>query len=170
MKIKIFNEENINTNSIKSKIVRVKALIINSKNEILLGEAFDTIQFPGGHLEPGESLSAGLQREIKEETGLNIGLNYEPFFLIKHFLKDNINSNHRLLEIYYYTIFTDEQFNISESNLDIQEQAGNFHLFYIPLNKVSEILKESIDKNPVNKIIVEEMLLALAEWRNKYGK
>ena len=62
MKIKIFNEENINTNSIKSKIVRVKALIINSKNEILLGEAFDTIQFPGGHLEPGESLSAGLQR------------------------------------------------------------------------------------------------------------
>ncbi len=160
MKVKIFNEENINTNSIKSKIVRVKALIINSKNEILLGEA----------LEPGESLSAGLQREIKEETGLNIGLNYEPFFLIKHFLKDNINSNHRLLEIYYYTIFTDEPFNISESNLDIQEQAGNFHLFYIPLNKVSEILKESIGKNPVNKIIVEEMLLALAEWRNKYGK
>lgn len=31
------------------------------------------IAFPGGHVEPGESITASVIREIKEETGLTIG-------------------------------------------------------------------------------------------------
>ena len=34
----------------------------------MLGEAFGTIQFPGGHLEENETLNDGLKREMLEEN------------------------------------------------------------------------------------------------------
>lgn len=170
MNLKVFNNDNLKEEEIKDKIIRVKALIVNSKHEILLGEAYNTIQFPGGHLKPNEDLSMGLKREIAEETGLILTNNYEPFFHLQRFIKDNLNNNNRLIEIYYYPIFTDEHYNPQNLNLDNQEQAGNFHLFYVPINEVPKILNATIDKNPLNTIIYEEMLLALAEWSQIYGK
>lgn len=170
MNLKIFNKDNLKEEDISDKIVRVKALIVNHKQEILLGEAYDTIQFPGGHLNPNEDLINGLKREIEEETGLILTANYEPFFHLKRFIKDKVNTNHRLIEIYYYPIFTDEPYNQNNLNLDNQEQAGNFHLFYIPITEVPQILTATIDNNPLNKIIYEEMLLALEEWGKIYGK
>lgn len=56
-----------------------KAIIINSENKVLfLKRSEYTKKFagewdlPGGHLREGESLVAGLVREVKEETSLNI--------------------------------------------------------------------------------------------------
>lgn len=45
---------------------------------ILLGERFNahgagTWQFPGGHLEFGETIAACARREVREETGLQLG-------------------------------------------------------------------------------------------------
>ena len=67
MKIKIVNYDHIKKKDINDRIIRVKALIINSKKEILLAKAYTTIQFPGGHLEENESLNEALKRELKEE-------------------------------------------------------------------------------------------------------
>lgn len=36
------------------------------------GSRWDGLTFPGGHVEPGESLAASVRREIWEETGLHI--------------------------------------------------------------------------------------------------
>ena len=55
---------------ITDKVTRVKALMLNSKKEILLATAYTTIQFPGGHLESPETLNEALKREIMEETGI----------------------------------------------------------------------------------------------------
>ncbi len=165
MEVKIFNSDNISEESIKDKIIRVKALIVNSKNEILLGEAFGTIQFPGGHLEDNETLNEGLKREMLEETGMEIKGIYEPFLVIKHFIKDKVGDNNRSLEIYYFKIFTDEVFHKERIHLDDQETAGDFHLFYVPLKEVKKLLLKTINDNPRNELITEEMLIALKEWK-----
>lgn len=59
------NKSNIKESEVNNVITRVKALIITSNNKILLGHSHSEYQFPGGHIETGESLLLGLERELK---------------------------------------------------------------------------------------------------------
>ena len=161
MKVKYFNYDKLAEEEIHDKVIRVKGLIINSKKEILIGEAFGIPQYPGGHLEGKETLEKALKREIKEETGITLKGKYEPFYVIKYFIKNYPKKGHnRALEIYYFKINTDEAYNVKKAKLDKQERKGNFSLTYIPLNSLPKYLKLNKKKNPINKIINREMLLA----------
>lgn len=58
-------------------IIHVSAVITDKRGRILLvkenkKETRDKWNFPGGHLNPGEELVAGVIREAKEETNLRI--------------------------------------------------------------------------------------------------
>ncbi len=64
-----------------------KAVIIDNKNRVLMikrskyTEKFaEEWDLPGGHLKPNESLEAGLDREVREETSLRLNM---PSFLLK---------------------------------------------------------------------------------------
>lgn len=54
-------------------------LIKQSKNKASAGEW----QHPGGKFEPGESYADGLKRELKEELGIEIEIDGEPFYIAK---------------------------------------------------------------------------------------
>lgn len=168
MKTKVYNYDKIKESEINDRVIRVKALMINSKNEILLGEAFHTIQFPGGHIEEGETLSAALKREVQEETGIILKDKYEPFLAIKYFLKDYpVLGNNRSIEIYYYEIHTDEAFHLENANLDDQERSGDFHLFYIPFKDLKKVLYQNITLNQINSVVTKEMMLASKYLKRK---
>lgn len=64
----------------KQQIELTNMCLIYDENRILVEEKRKTkyvggLVFPGGHIEPGESLLQSVIREMKEETGLDI---YEP--------------------------------------------------------------------------------------------
>lgn len=162
MKTKIYNRHKLKDKDINNRVIRVKALIINSKKEILLGEAYDIIQFPGGHLEEKESLNDALIREVKEETGIVLKGEYESYFAIKYYLKDfPVIGNNRSIEIYYYVIKTDEHYHLKKLYLDDQEKTGNFKLYYVPIKNVKKLLLENKGKQPINKVVANEMINAL---------
>ena len=162
MKIKIINYDHIKESEINDRIIRVKAVMMNSKKEILRAEAYTTIQFPGGHLEEGETLDEGLKREVLEETGIILNDEYKPFFALKYFLKDYpVQGNNRSIEIYYYYIYTDEPYNLDNIYLDDQERNGNFKLAYVPLKKLKKYLLKNPGNLEINKIVTNEMLLAI---------
>ncbi|MCM1052828.1 MAG: NUDIX hydrolase [Ruminococcus sp.] len=161
MKIKVYNYGRLKEKDITDRVIRVKALIINSKEEILLGEAFNILQFPGGHLEENETLKDALIREISEEVGLILHDDYEPYFAIKYYLRDfPVIGNNRSIEIYYYYIFTDKKYNRKHAFLDDQERTGDFTLKYVPLKEFKKYLEEN-KKEEISYIINREMLLAL---------
>src|SRR3954468_16997701 len=70
-------------------LVEVVAAIIRNDGKILITQRRDDVhlarlwEFPGGKVEAGESLSAALRREIREELGIAIQVGDE-FFTIEH--------------------------------------------------------------------------------------
>lgn len=166
MKEIIFNHDNLKDSDIDEVVVRTKGLIINDKDEITLGYSHKTYQFPGGHLEYGESLDECLKREIKEETGIELeGVKLNPFVKIVYYTKNYRDSGkNRKNEIYYFIIKTNKVFDMNKANLDEWEQAGNYIVKVIPLKNVKKVLLDSIPDNPMNEIIVEEMLTVLDEY------
>lgn len=167
MKEIFYNYDNLTKDEIDETVIRTKALIINDNDEILLGYCNKTYQFPGGHLETGETLNECLIREIKEETGINIlDTELKPFQKTTYYNKNYRNSGkNRENLIYYFIVKTNDKFNIDNMKLDELEKEGNFCLKTIPIEKVENILIDSIPDNQINKIIVEEMLGAIKEYK-----
>lgn len=166
MKEIIYNYDFLTEEELTKKIIRVKALIINSKSEVLLGYAHKTYQFPGGHLEGSEDYLMGLKREVAEETGIEINTqDLRPFMSIKHYIKNyNDTEDNCSVEIYYYLINTDKKYNIENTHYDNWEILGGYELKYIPINNVEKLLYETIEDNRANRAITEEMVEVLREY------
>ena len=166
MKEILYNYDNLKLEDIEEVVTRTKGLIINSNNEITLGYSHKTYQFPGGHLEEGETLEECLLREIEEETGIEIkDAKLKPFEKITYYNKNYHKSGkNRKNDIYYYIINTDANFDMNNSKLDEWEKDGNFTVKTFPIENVEQVLIDSIPDNPINKVIVEEMLDIFREY------
>ena len=164
--IKMGTEEDINDFEFEETVIRVKALLINEKNQILLGYSNGSYQFPGGHIKEKESLLDGLKREVKEETGMDIDTeDLKPFLKIIYAYKND----KRKSEIYYYLIKNDLKYNLKETNYDEMEILHKFKLKKLDLKSIREELINNINNNPLNKYIVEEMIIALEECKEEIG-
>jgi 8-oxo-dGTP diphosphatase len=70
-------------------IVEVVAAVIRKDGKILITQRPDDVhlarlwEFPGGKVEAGESLESALQREIREELGIDITVGDE-FYRVEH--------------------------------------------------------------------------------------
>ncbi len=84
--------------------LRVYALLVNEKNEILLSDEFEYgmffTKFPGGGVELGEGILDALHRELKEE--LNLEVSNPTFFYFNEFYQQSgFNPKHQLVAFYY---------------------------------------------------------------------
>jgi len=163
----IRNDDNLKDNDINEFVRRVKILIVDSQNKMMLGYSYHEYQFIGGHVEEGEDLPEAVEREIEEETGIKIDAKKErPFACNISYYKDYPNKGiNQKIEIYYYEIRTDLKPNLKNTNYTIEESEGNFELRYIPFDKLEEELENNAREYGDPNGITKEMLGLLKIWR-----
>ena len=165
-----YNEDNIKEKDINNFVGRAKILIINSKNECLLGYGNNTYQLPGGHLEENETYDECVIREVKEETGIELPKEKRiPFLEIKYYTKNYPENG--LNSCYlnnYYAIKTDKKPDLSKTNLTENEKEGMFELRYISLDFVEKELLENLKiVNNKYKNVINDTLNAIKEYKNQ---
>lgn len=106
-------------------------VVKRSENDELYPGAWE---FPGGHLEKGETLKEGLKRELLEEIGFN--LDFNP--IITHYYDEVKNKNHELI----HDLEIDFIINVNKS--DINVILSNEHCEFKWVKKDSELLDEYI--------------------------
>ena len=164
----ITNNCNLKEEDMTEVVKRVKVLLINSDNEILLGYSHHNYQFPGGHVEEGEELIDTVNREIKEETGIELNLtDAKPFARTLGYYKDwPEEGKNRKIEIYYYEVRTDEKPNIDNTEYTENEKDGKFCIEYIPLTDVNDVLMKNAEKYGDKHGIAREMLELFEVYHN----
>ena len=166
----VFNDYLLEYEDIEMEVVRVKALIINSKGKILLAHNNNTYQFPGGHKEEKESIDDCILREIKEEIGISLLKKEDAFLCISTYDNNYFGSGKRVLNsIYYYRFFTDEIPNFDETHYDGLEMITKFNLYYIDFKYLKDFLLESIEDGSTDPVIGREMLCVLDEYNKIFG-
>lgn len=170
MKKIIINEDGLEDNDIEMEVVRVKGLIINSLGKILLAHNNYTYQFPGGHTEDGESLDDCIVREIKEETGITLQVEDEPFLNIVTYDNNYFNSGKKVKNsIFYYRFFTDQEPNYLETHYDELELETDFNLFYVDFNHLKLFIEKNKNDGYIDSKIAQEMLYVVSVYQEMFG-
>ena len=169
MKRIFINDGNLKEDELDFEVIRVKGLIINSAGDILIAHNNGTYQFPGGHLEYGESLIEGLRREISEETGICLSEKekLEPFMMIRYYTKNYRGKGiNRENKIYYYLIKSEMEPVINNMSLDAYEKEHNYILKRVNLNDIENELERTVNDNSINVILYKEIRLVIKNINN----
>ena len=169
MKEFVINDDNLTEEDIEMKVIRVKALILNSMGNILLAFNNNTYQFPGGHTNDDEEIDDCIKREIKEEVGIDVEVG-EPFLSIETYDSDYFGTGKKVLNtIYYYRVFTDLEPDFSKTKYDELEAKTDFNLFYVDFSRLEEFIVSKIDSNEIDPKIAREMLHVVREYNKMFG-
>ena len=169
MKEFVINDDNLTEEDIESKVIRVKALILNSSGNILLAYNNNTYQFPGGHVGENESIDECMKREIREEVGIDVEVG-EPFLSIETYDNNYFGTGKKVLNtIYYYKVFTDLEPDFSKTEYDELESKTDFDLFYVDFSNLEKFIISKIDSNEIDPKIAREMLHVVKEYNQIYG-
>lgn len=170
MKQILINEQNLSEEDLEFTVIRVKAMLINSSNEILLAHNNGTYQLPGGHKEDDEEMDVTLIREVKEETGIDIELSTGPFMQIVTYDPNYFGTGKKACsKIYYYIIHTDEVPNYEETNYDELECQTDFNLMYTDVSGLGTFLDEAVEEGSLDPNICREMKLVIDEYNRVYN-
>ncbi|HRH60077.1 MAG TPA: NUDIX domain-containing protein [Chitinophagaceae bacterium] len=95
--------------------IRVYGILIDSSQRILLSDEFIRgdyfTKFPGGGMEFGEGTRDCLQREFKEETGLDVTVG-QHIYTTDYFQRSAFKNTDQIISIYYY-VHAQEPYQLS---------------------------------------------------------
>lgn len=130
-------------NKNKHITVRVYAIIVNKKHEVLLSDEFrlgvEMTKFPGGGLEFGEGTIDCLKREAVEELGQEIEV-LKHIYTTDYFQVALHDKNLQVISIYYLAKFKETiHFRISAKAFDFKEiKDGNQSFRWKSINELQE--------------------------------
>lgn len=167
----LINPKNLIPNESWQRFRKVRAIIENDSGCFAVSIEGGKCIFPGGKCEKDEDELAAVQREIKEETGIDFTLTefhkvleletfYDDFF---DYRSQSIKPRHTTTTYYY--IKTNQNINSESMNLTEGEKIQNFNIFFADRVTLLKMLLEDHSQqengkffDEENQVIVEKIL------------
>lgn len=172
MKKIILNEKNLVPDSSWLNFRKVRAIVLNDKNEFLVTKEGGVYIFPGGKCEKDEPEDVAVKRELKEETGIELeNETLEKVLEIEAYYDDfwdhrSMSFKPRYMLTTYFLIKTNKKIDISNLNLTVEERKQGFDIFSCRENILYKILTEDHSNilngkffDEENKIVLDEIIL-----------
>lgn len=164
------NEENLSFHEIDEYNHKVRAILIDEQNQILICNYGGIYLLPGGSIDNNETIQSAITRELKEELGQfydNTELNYflKLNYFQKNYPKRDGSVSNRLIKTYYYIGEYKPLLNCKQ-NLTNREEKDNFRLKLVSLEDLETIISSNISNNPRKKFFQKELLTILTYLKN----
>lgn len=168
----IINEHNLKNSDIEEYNTKVRAILINNKNHLLIVNYGGTYLLPGGSINNNENIKDCLIRELEEETGAKYNieeLNYlcNLDYFQKNYPKRNSEIKNRLITTHYY-IGKYKDTIPDKINLTKNEKEGNLKLELLPIIELENIIINNNNTNPRNIYFQKELLTILKFYKSTY--
>ena len=178
MKTITFNDNNLTRKDIEYEVTKARAIMINDKDEIFISNYAGNYMLPGGAVEGLEDFIEALQREVKEETGIELNVNaIEPFLIIEQYIKNYPRRKtendlmNRYMETEYYIYSTNEDINPNKMKLMENEIKANFKTTRVSLEQALALVEQSkTNDNPRNKYFSRELIAVVRELQRYLEK
>ena len=164
------NENNLQYNEIQDFSVKVRAILIDENNRILIANYGNVILLPGGKVDKDETNLTAIIRELKEELGQDYSskeleylatLNYYQ----KNYPKRDGKFQNRLVRTYYF-FGPYKEIKIDEQKLTEKEQKSNFRLELVRFEDLENTILNNKTTNPRNEYFQKELFAMLACYKD----
>jgi len=166
----IINEDNLDISEVQEVNSKVRAILFDENNQILIANYGNIILLPGGKIDNDETNIQAIIRELKEETGREYTKEELTLFLTLNYYQKNypkrngINQN-RLIQTYYF-IGEYKSIEKESQKLTEREQKDNFNLELVSLETLEIKIQNNINNNPRNIYFQKELLAVLKKYKN----
>lgn len=169
MKELINNRFNLSDKQIEIKKEKVRALIVDSSDRIIVCEYCGVFLLPGGTLEENETVEKALQRELKEELGIEFSeKEMIPFLKIVDMQKEyptrEGKRKNRKITTTYFVINSDLKIDFNHTNLTTDE-SGNMKYHFPYYHDIYKLLSISTN-NPRREAFDRELYKVILEYAN----
>lgn len=166
----IINEDNLQYSEVQEFSVKVRAILVDENNQILIANYGKVILLPGGKVDDGENISEAISREISEELGQNYSSEELDFFATLNYYQKNYPKRdgtlqNRLVQTHYF-VGTYKGIKKELQKLTEKEQKDNFSLELVSLEDLENMILNNKNNNPRNVYFQKELLVILASYKN----
>ena len=166
----IINDYNLDLHKIDVFNTKVRALLIDDDNNILLANYGSVYLLPGGKIDGGEDATSAIIRELKEETGSEYLIDeLEYLVTLDYYQKDypirrNNGIINRFTKTYYY-VGKYKGILVNNQKLSEREKKDNFKLELVSLDNIEEIILNNKTNNPRNVFFIKELLTIIDYYK-----
>lgn len=170
-----YNPNNLEEKDVEEYEEKVRLLIKNDKDEILVANYGGAYLLPGGKVDDNEFVMEALKREINEEVGLDIEESLISLvttfnYYQKNYPKRNGKVLNRKIITHYYKTNMNIDLSKYERKLTEKEIKGNFKLQWIKEKNLENIIINNDKENPRVSFISNELLKVLDIYNGNYEK
>lgn len=158
----IINDENLEINEIDESNSKVRAILIDEENRVLIANYGGVILFPGGSINNQENIIQAIIRELFEETGVIYEetdltfLTQLDFFQRNYVKRNGVKKNRLVKTIYFYGTY--KSIELESQCLTEKEKKDGFKLQLIPLSELEKFVLENRNDNPRNIYFQREIV------------